>query len=50
MARRYSNGYKGRAGTRRRTRGRGRSYVGSQKTAGRAKGRAAHDLTVGRWR
>jgi len=48
MARRYGNGYKGRAGTRRRTRGRGRGYVGSQKTAGRAKGRMAHDWTVGK--
>jgi len=47
---RFGNGYLGRAATRRRTRARGRGYAGSQKTAGRAKGRAAHDLTVGRWR
>jgi hypothetical protein len=51
MAReRRGNGYKGRAGTRRRTRGRRRGYAGSQKTAGRAKGRTAHDWTVGAWR
>jgi hypothetical protein len=51
MAReRYGNGYKGggRAGTRRRMRARGRGYVGSAKTAGRAKGRMAHDWTVGK--
>jgi hypothetical protein len=50
MAReRYGNGYKGRAGTRRR-RARNRGYVGSAKTSGRAKGRMAHDWTVGKWR
>jgi hypothetical protein len=47
--RRVGNGYKGgRAGTRRRMRARGRGYVGSAKTAGRAKGRMAHDWTVGK--
>jgi hypothetical protein len=51
MAReRYGNGYKGRAATRRRIKSRGRGYVGSSKTAGRAKGRMAHDWTVGKWR
>jgi hypothetical protein len=50
MAReRYGNGYKGRTATRRR-RARNRGYVGSPKTAGRAKGRMAHDWTVGKWR
>jgi len=50
MARKKSgNGYLGGA-RRRRTRGRGRGYTGSQKTAGRAKGRIAHDWTVGKWR
>jgi hypothetical protein len=49
MAReRYGNGYKRRAGTRRRTRARGRPHVASAKTAGRAKGRMAHDWTVGK--
>ena len=49
MAReRYGNGYKGRAGRRRRMRSRKRGYVGSAKTAGRAKGRRAHDWTVGK--
>jgi hypothetical protein len=48
---RYGGGYKGgRAGTRRRMRARSRGYVGSAKTAGRAKGRTAPDLTVGKWR
>src|SRR5215208_3286564 len=51
MAReRYGNGYKGRAATRRRMRSRDRGYVGSAKTAGHAKGRMAHDWTVGKWR
>ena len=51
MAReRYGNGYKGRGGTRRRMKSRNRGYVGSAKTAGHAKGRMAHDLTVGKWR
>ena len=51
MAReRYSNGYLGRAATRRRMKSRGRGYVGSAKTAGHAKGRMAHDWTVGKWR
>ena len=51
MAReRYGNGYKGRGGTRRRMRALNRGYVGSAKTAGRAKGRMAHDWTVGMWR
>ena len=51
MAReRYGNGYKGRAGSRRRMRARNRAYGGSPKTAGRARGRKAHDLTVGGWR
>jgi hypothetical protein len=49
MAReRYGNGYKGRAGTRRRMRSRNRGYMGSAKTAGRAKGCMAHDWTVGK--
>jgi hypothetical protein len=49
MAReRYGSGYKGRAGTRPRMRARGRGYAGSAKTAGRAKGRMAHDWTVGK--
>ena len=51
MAReRYGNGYKGRGGTRRRMKSRNRGYVGSARTAGRAKGRMAHDWTVGKWR
>jgi hypothetical protein len=51
MAReRYGNGYLGAGATRRRMRARSRSYVGSAKTAGRAKGRTAPDLTVGKWR
>src|SRR5215208_5337757 len=52
MAReRYGNGYKGeRASTRGRMRARNRAYGGSPKTAGRAKGRMAHDWTVGKWR
>ena len=51
MAReRYGNGYKGRAARRRRMRSRDRGYVGSAKRAGRAKGRMAHDWTVGKWR
>jgi hypothetical protein len=45
---RYGNGYKGRAATRRRMRARGRGYAGSPRTAGRAKGRMAHDWTVGK--
>ncbi len=50
MAReRYGNGYKGRA-ARRRRRARNLGYVGSAKTAGHAKGRMAHDWTVGKWR
>jgi hypothetical protein len=48
MAKKRYGGYKwGRAGTPRRMRSRGRGYVGSAKTAGRAKGRMAHDWTVG---
>ena len=47
---RYGNSYKGRATTRRRMRSRDRGYVGSAKTAGHAKGRMAHDWTVGKWR
>jgi hypothetical protein len=44
MAReRYGNGYLGGAATRRRMRSRDLGYVGSPKTAGRAKGRMAHD-------
>jgi len=39
---------KGRARTRGRMKSRGRGYAGSAKTAGRAKGRMAHDWTVGR--
>jgi hypothetical protein len=52
MAReRYGNGYKGRVATRRRMKSHARGgYVGSAKTAGRAKGRMAHDWTVGKWR
>jgi hypothetical protein len=46
---RFGNGYKGRAGTRRRrTRARGRTYAGSPRTAGRARGRLAHDWTAGK--
>ena len=45
---RYGNGYKGRAGTRRRMRSRNRGYAGSARTAGRAKGRRAQDWTVGK--
>jgi hypothetical protein len=45
---RFGNGYLGGAGTRRRMRARGRPHVTSAKTAGRAKGRAAHDWTVGK--
>ena len=49
MAReRYGNGYKARGGTRRRMKFRNRGYVGSPKTAGHAKGRMAHDWTVGK--
>ena len=49
MARkRYGSGYKGRAARRRRMRSRNRAYGGSPKTAGRAKGRLAHDWTIGR--
>jgi hypothetical protein len=44
----YGNGYLGRAARRRRTRARGRGYKGSARTAGRAKGRMAHDWTVGK--
>ena len=44
---RYGNGYKGRAATRRRMRSRDRGYVGSAKTAGRAKGRIAQSLKYG---
>jgi hypothetical protein len=39
---------KGRARRRGRMKSRGRGYVGSSKTAGRAKGRMAHDWTVGK--
>jgi hypothetical protein len=46
--RRVGNGRLGRGRTRRRMRARGRGYVGSSKTAGRAKGRMAHDWTVGK--
>jgi hypothetical protein len=45
---RYGNGYNGRAATRRRIRARGRTYAGSPKTAGRARGRLAHDWRVGK--
>jgi hypothetical protein len=49
MAReRYGTGHRGRGGTRRRMKSRNRGYVGSSKTAGRAKGRMAHDWTVGK--
>jgi hypothetical protein len=49
MAReRYGNGYLGRAARRQRMKSRNRGYVGSAKTAGRAKGHMAHDWTVGR--
>ena len=44
----YGNGYLG--GTRRRRTGTRRGYVGSPKSAGRAKGRVGHDCTVGKWR
>ena len=51
MAReRYGNGYKGRAARRRCMKSPNRGYVGSAKTAGHAKGRMAHDWTVGKWR
>jgi hypothetical protein len=51
MAReRYGNGYKGRASRRRRMKSRDLGYVGSSKSAGRAKRRMAHDWTVGKWR
>ena len=49
MAReRYGNGYKGRAAARRRMKSRARGYAGSAKTAGRARGRTAHDWRVGK--
>jgi hypothetical protein len=47
---RYGSGYLGRAATRRRMRSRNRGYMGSAKTAGRAKGRGGLDLTIGKWR
>jgi hypothetical protein len=47
---RYGNGYLGRAGARRRKRARGRGQAGSPRTAGRARGSVAHDLTVGTWK
>jgi hypothetical protein len=50
QVRRVGNGWLGRAATRGRMRSRSRGYVGSAKTAGRAKGRMAHDWTVGKWR
>jgi hypothetical protein len=46
--RRVGNGYLGRAATRGRMKSRNRGYGGSSKTAGRAKGRMAHDWTVGK--
>jgi hypothetical protein len=48
--RRVGNGWLGRAATRGRMTSHHRGYVGSSKTAGRAKGRMAHDWTVGKWR
>ena len=48
--RRVGGGWKGRARTHGRMKSRGRGYAGSPKTAGRAKGRMAHDWTVGKWR
>jgi hypothetical protein len=49
MAReRYGNARKGKASTRRRRKSRGRGYAGSARTAGHAKGRMAHDWTVGK--
>ena len=50
QVRRVGNGWLGRAVTRRRMRSRDCGYVGSAKTAGHAKGRMAHDWTVGKWR
>jgi len=50
MAKKRYGGPKGRGGTRRRTRGRGRGYAGSARTAGRAPSRTARDLTVGVWK
>jgi hypothetical protein len=48
MAReRYGNGYKGRAGRRRRMRSRNRGYVGSEKALGLAKRRKAQSLKYG---
>ena len=38
------------AARRRRMKSRNRGYVGSAKTAGHAKGRMAHNWTVGKWR
>jgi hypothetical protein len=46
--RRVGNGWLGRAATRRRMTSRHRGYKGSARTAGRAKGRLAHDWTVGK--
>jgi hypothetical protein len=46
----WGNGWLGKAATRRRIKSHARGYVGSAKTAGRAKGRTAHDWTVGKWR
>ena len=52
MAReRYGNGYKGRAGSRRRMRARNVGYVGSSETAAHARRRMAHDWGIGKvWR
>jgi hypothetical protein len=46
--RRVGNGRLRKARTRGRMKSRGRGYLGSSKTAGRAKGRMAHDWTVGK--
>jgi hypothetical protein len=48
MAKKRYGGYKGRGGRRRRMKSRNRGHVTSSKTAGRAKGRMAHDWTVGK--
>jgi hypothetical protein len=48
--RRVGNGWLGRAATRGRMRSHNRGYVGSEKALGHAKGRMAHDWTVGKWR
>jgi len=48
--RRVGSGWLGRARTRGRMKSRSRGYMGSPKTAGRARGRTTPDWTVGKWR